>query len=126
MFVDIPDSGPYYIRVDQHDTWSADQTMAMVIAPVIRQMAARKMGIPSTFLPTDCYDNQFTFDFLDNAAARQAEEDRAKALWFSMLDDMARAFERVADGMVGCHLTERRAIQQAIHNFATNYFHFWD
>lgn len=127
MFADIPDDGPYYIRIDPQDTWSADQTMAMVIAPIIRQMRQRKMGVPPAFLPDDFISHQLVFDFINDPVSKHAEETRAEERWEATLEEMAKAFESISFGLIGnIDSAEREALYRALQNFTQHYFSFWE
>ena len=65
--------GPYrknraeHVTIEPHDTWNMDQTLAMIIHPMLIQLKATKHGYPSTLT-----------------------EER----WDEMLDEMIWAFEQ--------------------------------
>lgn len=80
-----------YVRIDPHDTWSMDSTLARIVLPMLQQLKATKHGSPnvadedvpehlrSTAAPAK--DNEWDID--DNHHAR----------WDWVLDEMIFAFE---------------------------------
>jgi hypothetical protein len=72
------------IHIDKWDTWGMDNTLAMIILPMLKQLKATKHGIPSAMTALD-YDSthgtQESFDFYNegntdafNAAVTQWDE----------------------------------------------------
>lgn len=104
MFVNLvshPRGGGYdEIRIDAHDTWSMDITLASIIAPMLRQMKERKHGVPSSLIPRDHHTNQYVFDFIDDDV-RQDEVSQGARKWEAHLDKMIWAFEMVSTGTWG-------------------------
>ena len=67
------------IRIDRWDTWNMDDTLAMIIAPILRQLKETKHGVPGTFIHGE--NNDKTFE--------QGEKE-----WDEILDKMIWSFEQ--------------------------------
>lgn len=79
------------IRIDYHDTWSMDYTLAFIIHPMLTQLKKTKHGYPNTD-PLDVPHigegtRENTYDFDSNAEQR----------WDWILDEMIWAFSQVID-----------------------------
>jgi hypothetical protein len=46
-FLDIIHPRVEYIKIDKHDTWGMDTTLATIILPMLKQLKATKHGYPS-------------------------------------------------------------------------------
>jgi exonuclease V gamma subunit len=71
------------IQIDPYDTWNMDHTLAMIIAPMLKQLKATKHGYPST-LTVEEWDNilgEMIWSFENSASedmsiAQIADQDR--------------------------------------------------
>ena len=68
-----------YVKIDRHDTWSFDHTLAPIIAAGLRQLREEKSGVPGSFI----YDSE-------GVEVRSTEE--GEALWNEALDAMIWSF----------------------------------
>ena len=66
-------------KIDRHDTWSFDHTLAPIIAAGLRQLREEKSGVPGSFI----YDSE-------GVVVRSVEE--GEALWNEALDSMIWSF----------------------------------
>lgn len=80
------------VKIDKHDTWSLDHTLASIILPALIQLKHTKHGVPSEF--TDRiggdFDNNLVFDFIkedDNEVF-----DKLCNQWDEVLDKMIWSF----------------------------------
>jgi hypothetical protein len=85
-----------YVKIDKHDTWNMDTTLACIILPMLIQFKANKMGVPSEFTVTggEGFNPQQHFDFYNTS---QEYHDKAGLDWDTVLDKMIFAFEHIAD-----------------------------
>ena len=87
------------IRIDKYDTWSADHTLAMIIAPVLKAVKENKNGLPGDFLSAEYntlvsskeYWEETTGGPLHQQADKMFDEGAAK--WDATLDHMIWSFE---------------------------------
>jgi len=85
------------IIIHRYDTWSMDQTLAVIIMPMLKQLKATKQGVPNIdasdvplFLkPTQLENVQTDKNFF----YREGDTKR----WDYVLDEMIWAFEQIAD-----------------------------
>lgn len=86
------------VRIDEYDTWGMYETLAVIIAPMLRQLKEAKMGYPlvdnkdvpveyRVKRPKDFYKKGFTED--DNEV-----ENKEVAKWDWILNEMIFAFEQ--------------------------------
>jgi hypothetical protein len=78
------------VRVDPWDSWSADDTLALVIIPVIKQFREQE-ELNDGFPHTDPDDGPP--EFLSDGEWSQAR-------WYWILDEMIWAFENISDDQV--------------------------
>ena len=87
------------VRIDQYDTWSMDHTLAIIIAPMLKQLKATKHGSPFV-------DDEDVPEHLRSTAASEMTEDEKAcgetdslfhARWAYVLDEMIFAFELELD-----------------------------
>jgi len=84
MKIFIGDYGPGRIKavsIDPWDTYSLDQTLALVILPALKAFREHTGGVPSCV----CYEKGKEISFT-----------KAKAKWLAILDDMIFAFKCAA------------------------------
>jgi hypothetical protein len=82
------------IRIDYYDVWSADNTIAMVVHPLLVLLKEKKHGSPQT-------DDEDAPEHLRSTAAVPKENDwdsdnNIHARWEWILDEMIWAFEQCA------------------------------
>lgn len=81
------------IRIDHYDVWSADHTLAMVIAPTLRELKNRKHGSPFV------EDEDVPENLRSNRGVKENEWDTDSLFhdrWKWVLDEMIWAFEQAA------------------------------
>ena len=87
------------VRIDDYDTWSMDHTLAIIIAPMLKQLKATKHGSPFV-------DDEDVPEDLRSAAAPELTDEEKKwgetdALfhdrWIYVLNEMIFAFELELD-----------------------------
>jgi hypothetical protein len=88
------------VRIDNYDIWSADHTLAVIIAPVLKKLKEHKHGSPHV-------DDQDVPEHLRSTAATPLTEEEKNTghtddlweqRWEWVLDEMIWAFEQHADG----------------------------
>jgi hypothetical protein len=84
------------VRVDDSDIWNADETLALVIAPVLKKIREDKSGIP-TIEDEDVPENIRRINSPDengmDTFVTDGDEERAVSRWEWVLDEMIFAFE---------------------------------
>lgn len=87
------------VRIDQYDTWSMDHTLAIIVAPMLKQLKATKHGSPFV-------DDEDVPEHLRSTAAPELTEDEKKwgetdalfhARWTYILNEMIFAFDLELD-----------------------------
>ena len=81
------------IKIDRWDTWSMDNTLAMIILPMLKQLRDTKHGSPFT-------DDDDVPDHLKSTAAPPKKndwdtDDNHEARWDWILNEMIWAFEQI-------------------------------
>lgn len=93
--------GPYRknrridVRIDKHDTWSMDSTLAYIILPMLKQLRETQHGsaMMPAFEQTSTNSLQYCFPFYeegDNAAWEEGHKQ-----WEEVLDKMIWSFEQI-------------------------------
>ena len=83
------------IRIDPYDTWGMDNTLALIIVPMLKQLKEKQHGAPNV-------DDEDVPENLRSTSAKPKENDWDTdefhfARWDFALDEMIFAFESVAD-----------------------------
>ena len=96
-----------YVKIDEWDTWSMDNTLAPIILPMLRQLRDTKHGSPFVDLEdvpehlrttgTQEYDEQFVFDFYKEDKSYDDDYPNIHARWEWVLNEMIWAFEQKSD-----------------------------
>jgi len=73
------------VRVDSHDTWNMDNTLAHIIVPMLKQLKAQKPGVPDI-------DDEDVPEHLKHLLEKDVDE-RAE-IWNWIMDEMIWAFEQ--------------------------------
>jgi hypothetical protein len=91
------------VRIDPHDTWSMDHTLAMVVLPMLKQLRDTAHGSPMVDLedvPENLraythqqYDCQKSFDWYHEDTVEELTHTR----WAWIMNEMIWAFEQVVD-----------------------------
>jgi hypothetical protein len=79
------------VRIDNYDVWGMDQTLAMIIAPMLRKLKEQKHGTPYT----EISDGPVSFSVQKEDESNEDfmwNEDR----WNYILDEMIWTFERIS------------------------------
>lgn len=82
------------VRVDDHDTWSMDSTLAIIILPLLKQLKETKHGTPMS-MPAFEFTSQtaqYCFDFYQKD---DPSHDVAIAQWDEVFDEMIWTFEQL-------------------------------
>jgi hypothetical protein len=87
-----------YVRIDAYDTWSMDNTLSLIILPMLKQLKATKHGAPSV----DDEDVPSPLRSTAPGARDRCENDwdtdeHFFARWDYILDEMIWAFEQQRD-----------------------------
>jgi hypothetical protein len=83
------------ITIDPYDTWSMDNTLALIIVPMLKQLKATKHGAPRV-------DDEYVPEHLRSTAAPPKEhewdvDDNHFKRWDYVLDEMIWAMEQIVD-----------------------------
>jgi len=86
------------IQIDNYDTWSLDNTLAMIILPALIQLKLTKHGVPGEFVNNvgGDLDRNYVFDFIYDDEKRVFEESCNK--WNETMDKMIWSFQQIVDG----------------------------
>lgn len=84
-----------YVKVDQWDTWSMDNTLSLIILPMLKQLQATKHGAPNV-------DDEDVPMSLKSSMSPPKEnewdtDDNYFRRWDYVLDEMIFAFEHLVD-----------------------------
>lgn len=143
------------VRIDLHDTWSMDHTLAHIVVPMLKQLKETKHGIPNECWPeqqevfSSAYWDETDQDGPMHQAAKASEEAAVKR-WDDALDKMIWSFTQVNEDWEEQFYSEGDAygssygpayklkcdteglkayqarIQEGIDLFAEHYFDLWD
>ena len=94
------------IRIDPHDTWSLDHTLAQIIVPCLKQFKDKLNGYP----------------VIDNSVSGlEAFEN-----WKSILDKMIYSFEFIcSEDFYNSDISPDK-VQEGLDLFGKHYMHLWD
>jgi len=84
----------HYVRIEDHDLWSADTTLAYIILPVLKKLNKQKRGAPSVD------DEDVPENIRSNVAPAGNEYDVDKNhfnRWDWVMNEMIWAFEQIVD-----------------------------
>jgi hypothetical protein len=125
-----------YVKIDRFDTWSMDETLGLIILPMLKQLKETKQGAPFT-------DDEDVPDAIKSMNAPRVEhsydiDDFHFARWNYILDQMIWSFEAIqvasdfgyANLLVDEAIDEFHARQDRIKNgfrlFGKYYQGLWD
>ena len=104
--------GPYkenrkeQIHIHDYDTWNMDDTLAMIILPMLKQLKATKHGVPYMDyedMPEHLqyisrqYDPRAVGDLFNNWNDFDHEFDHQVKVWDWMMDEMIWAMDQIAN-----------------------------
>ncbi len=75
-----------YVKIDKYDTWSMDNTLALLIVPMLKQLKATKHGVPMSFA-----------HHVDPRTGKEITFGKAEREWNKTLDKMIWSFEQLLD-----------------------------
>ena len=92
------------IHIHDDDTWNMDQTLALIILPMLKQLKATKHGVPVIdfkdmpahlqFIPRQ-YDNRAIKDLFNDRDDFNVEFEQQVKCWNWILDEMIWAVEQI-------------------------------
>lgn len=82
------------VRIDDHDTWSMDHTLAPIIHPMLVQLKATKHGAPMVDMLDVPKELRMTKKQLDACAKTGDVDHKHFERWDWVLDEMLWAFEQ--------------------------------
>lgn len=83
------------IQIENHDTWSLDHTLAMIILPALIQLKETKHGIPSEFgdVGGESHIDQLCFDFY--AETHDDAFNEGVKRWDEIMNKMIWSFQQI-------------------------------
>jgi len=94
-----------FIKIDPWDTWSMDNTLALIILPMLKQLKATKHGSPMVDLEDvpgemrthshEKWDQQMCLEFYNESEVLAKHDVHTRWNW--VLDEMIFAFEHLVD-----------------------------
>lgn len=84
------------VTIDYFDSWNADNTLALIIYPLLLQLKATKHGVPNEFandIGGEDYVEQNSFDFYKESHAESFTEGIKR--WDEVLEKMIWSFEQL-------------------------------
>lgn len=80
-----------YVKLDHHDTWSMDHTLAHIIVPMLKQLKATKHGSPMT----DLEDTpEHLHPKVEPGPHNNYDDETVHERWNWVMDEMIWAFEQ--------------------------------
>lgn len=86
-----------YVKIEKHDTYSLDHTLAQIILPCLIQLKLTKHGIPNEFVSDvggESHSDQTSFDFYTET--HDEAFNQACSKWDEVLDKMIWSFQQIA------------------------------
>lgn len=85
------------VKIENHDTWGLDHTLALIILPALMQLKETKHGVPSEFgdVGGDNSSNQYCFEFYSETH-HDAFDEKVKQ-WDEVLDKMIWSFQQIVE-----------------------------
>ena len=83
-----------YVKIDRWDTWSMDNTLALIVLPMLKQLKATKHGYALV------KDEDAPEELSSDKAPKHEDyewDDNAEARWDYVLNEMIFAFEHIVD-----------------------------
>lgn len=82
------------IHIDYYDIWSADHTLAMIIAPTLRKLKEHQHGYPHVENEDVPEELRFSLSDKEKYVHDGTVDDKHEARWNYVLDEMIWAFEQ--------------------------------
>ena len=135
-FLDFVHPRINYIKIDDWDTWSMDNTLADIILPMLRRLKETKHGSPFIDMEdvpeelrgttTEDWDAQLAFDFYDEFKMKEGIAD-IHARWDWVMNEMIFAFEmKVKDVDWTATIEECKRMENGFRLFGKYYQGLWD
>lgn len=85
------------VHIDNYDVWSADHTLAMIIAPTLKKLKEIQHGYPH--VDNEDVPEELRFEMTEEEKKNWdgSVDDKHEARWNYILDEMIWAFEQHAD-----------------------------
>jgi len=80
------------VHIDYYDVWSADHTLGIIIAPVLKKLKETKHGYPHVDDEDVPYALRFVADDEDKTILDMSNDDKHQARWEWVLDEMIWTF----------------------------------
>lgn len=80
------------VHIDYYDVWSADHTLGIIIAPVLKKLKEVKHGYPHVDNEDVPYALRFAADDDDKTICDMSNDEKHQARWEWILDEMIWAF----------------------------------
>ena len=107
------------IHIDQYDTWSMDCTLALIIAPMLKQLKESTHGAPFT-------DNEDVPEELRSETDTLGLGDTHFQKWDWILDEMIWAFSNYNDIKFECTSERWDRVSNGLRLFGKYYPGLWD
>jgi hypothetical protein len=82
------------VHIDEYDVWSADHTLSMIIAPLLKKLKETKNGVP--FVDNDDVPEELHVDKKDDNEWTDEDHINGEAKWEWVLDEMIWTFDQYA------------------------------
>ena len=96
QWIDFKKKRKIKVRIDSYDTWNADSTLSIIIAPMLRQLKEHKCGAPfvdDEDVPTELTSTSAPPLTQDQLDVGEVDSNHFKR-WDYILDEMIWAFEQ--------------------------------
>ena len=96
QWIDFKKNRKIKVRIDSYDTWNADSTLSIIIAPMLRQLKEQKCGAPfvdDEDVPTELTSTSAPPLTQDQLEVGDVDSNHFKR-WDYILDEMIWAFEQ--------------------------------
>ena len=89
----------FHVRIDNHDVWNLDSTLANIIHPALIRLRERvpHFGYPTPYDETEAYPDFSTQGSFEEILDREAESNYYETLWMDKLQKMIDAFAMIID-----------------------------
>ena len=130
----------HHVRIDNHDVWSLDYTLAHIIHPALIRLRERvpHFGYPTPYNETEAWPEFCSQGSFVEILDRDAESKYYETLWMEKLQKMIDAFAMIVDeaddyDKIAHHRDDEdkrtewnRKIDEGLKLFSENYQGLWD
>ena len=130
----------FHVRIDNHDVWNLDSTLANIIHPALIRLRERvpHFGYPTPYDETEACPDFSTQGSFEEILDREAESNYYETLWMDKLQKMIDAFAMIIDkdeeyDKIMHHRDDAdareewwRKIEEGLTLFSKNYHGLWD